>query len=177
MVDENFAQLYLGLLVALLAIFAFLILRQIIKNRRVEGRLSRLQNKIKKEQGTAQDYYELGGIFLDKKLYAQAIIQFQQALKLSAGEDTEPQNLALVYNALGFAYFAQDQYDLAIRHYKEALKLMPEYGTALNNLGHTYEKKKLTTQALEVYEEALKYDAENSTAKRRAESLRKRVAV
>lgn len=81
----------------------------------------------------------------------------------------------MLYNALGFSYFAQEQYDLAIRQYKEALKLDPSYVTAFNNLGHAYERKQLATQALEVYEQALTLDPNNSTAKRRAESLQKRV--
>jgi tetratricopeptide (TPR) repeat protein len=82
----------------------------------------------------------------------------------------------LIYNALGYAYFVQEQYDLAIRQYKEAIKLSPGYVVALNNLANTYERKQLTNPALETYEEVLKYEPENSTAKRRAESLRKRVS-
>jgi tetratricopeptide (TPR) repeat protein len=78
---------------------------------------------------------------------------------------------------LGYVYFAQEQYDLAIRQYKEALKLKPDYVVALNNLGHAYEKKKLTAQALEMYEAALKFAPNNATAKRRAESLRRLVSA
>ncbi|HEY9889792.1 MAG TPA: tetratricopeptide repeat protein [Candidatus Obscuribacterales bacterium] len=100
------------------------------------------------------------------------MIQLKQALKLLDAEESE--KAALIYNALGFAYFAQEQYDLAIRQYKEALDIAPTYVTALNNLGHSYERKQLTAQALEAYEAALKYEPENKTAQRRAESLKKR---
>jgi tetratricopeptide (TPR) repeat protein len=124
-----------------------------------------------KEKGTAQEYYELGSIYLDKKVFAQAIALFQKALK---SEDLPETESALIYNALGFAYFAQEQYDLAIRNYKDALKADPNYVTALNNLGHAYERKQLSGPALEAYEQALKVDPDNATAKRRAESLRKR---
>jgi tetratricopeptide (TPR) repeat protein len=106
-------------------------------------------------------------------LFVQAVSLFQKALKI--GKDIEPENKALIYNALGFAYFAQEQLDLAIRQYKEALKYNPEYTVALNNLGNIYERKQLISQALEVYEESLKYEPNNSIAKRRAESLRKRL--
>jgi tetratricopeptide (TPR) repeat protein len=141
------------------------VIRQVLKTRKVETTLSQLERKLKKERGTVQEYYELGSIYSDKKLFAQAIIVFQKALK---GLDAEEENLAPVHNALGFAYFAQEQYDIAIREYKEALKENPEYVTALNNLGHVYERKKLTAQALETYEEALKYEPDNAIAKRRA---------
>jgi tetratricopeptide (TPR) repeat protein len=171
--DSSFPILYLSLLLALLAGAGWFIFRQILKTRQLESTFSRLQNKLNKEKGTSQEYYELGSIYLDKKLFAQALGQFQKALKAKDLEGEE--NTALIYNALGFAYAAQEQYDLAIRHYKEALRLQPQYVTALNNLGFVYERKNLTSQALEVYEEALQYEPENQTAKKRAESLRKRI--
>ncbi|WP_017718586.1 tetratricopeptide repeat protein [Kamptonema formosum] len=171
--DSSFPIVYLSLLLALLAGAGWFLFRQIIKTRKLESTFSRLQNKLNKEKGTAQEYYELGSIYLDKKLFAQAVGQFQKALKAKDLEGEE--NTALIYNALGFAYAAQEQYDLAIRHYKEALRLQPQYVTALNNLGFVYERKNLTSQALEVYEEALQYEPDNQTAKKRAESLRKRI--
>jgi tetratricopeptide (TPR) repeat protein len=167
--------LYLSILLVLLSGTAWLVLRQILKTRKVETALTRLQNKLKNEKGTAAEYYELGSIYLDKKLFSQSIAVFQKALKASEGEENE--NVALIYNGLGFAYFAQEQYDLAIRQYKEALRLQPNYVTGLNNLGHAYERKKLTSPALQAYEEALKYEPDNQTAKRRADSLRKRLVT
>ncbi|MGF1523818.1 MAG: tetratricopeptide repeat protein [Leptolyngbyaceae cyanobacterium] len=173
MENTNLLLTYLIALVVLLGVAAILVIRQVYKTRRVETTLDRLQNKLAKQKGTAQEYYELGSLMLDKKLYAQATGQLKQALKSLDEEESE--NACLIYNALGFSYFAQDQYDLAIRNYKEALQIAPSYVTALNNLGHSYERKQLTTQALEAYEAALKHDPKNKTAKRRAESLRKRL--
>ncbi|NEQ30654.1 MAG: tetratricopeptide repeat protein [Leptolyngbya sp. SIO4C5] len=175
MENSNFLIIYLSVLLVLLAVAAFFVLRQVLRTRRIETTLSRLQNKLTKEKGTAQEYYELGSLLLDKKLYTQAALYLQQALKNLSEEETE--NAAIVYNALGFTYFAQEQYDLAIRNYKDALKIAPNYVTALNNLGHSYEQKQLTTQALEAYEAALEHEPKNQTAKRRAESLRKRVVT
>jgi tetratricopeptide (TPR) repeat protein len=173
MEDTNLLLVYLVTLIVLLGVAAILVIRQVYKTRRMETTLNRLQNKLTKEKGTAQEYYELGSLMLDKKLYSQASTQLKQALKQLGDGDSD--KAALIYNALGFSYFAQDQYDLAIRQYKEALDIAPGYVTALNNLGHSYERKQLTTQALETYEESLKYDPDNKTAKRRAESLRKRL--
>jgi tetratricopeptide (TPR) repeat protein len=173
--NDNLAVTYLSILVVLLALGGFFLFRQVFKTRRVEMTFSRLQTKLSKGKGTAKEYYELGSIFLDKRLYTQAIGQFQKALKakdLDGGE-----NAAVIYNALGYAYAAQEQYDLAIRQYKEALELTPSYVTALNNLGFAYEKKQLVTQALEAYETALKIDSRNSTARRRADLMRKQVGT
>jgi tetratricopeptide (TPR) repeat protein len=172
--DRWLPIIYLSILVILLAAAGWFLFRQILRTRRVESNLSRLQNRLNQGKGTSKEYYELGSILLDKRLYSQALIQFQKALKAKDLEGAE--NQALVYNALGFTYAAQEQFDLAIRQYKEALELMPDYPTALNNLGFAYEKKQLISQALETYEKVLQIDSKNSTAKRRAESLRKRLA-
>ncbi len=170
--DNNLAVVYLLILLALLFGAGLNILRQILKTRKTENALARLQKKLNKEKGTTQEYYELGSILLDKKVYAQAISLFQKAIK--AAEEEGEEKISIIYNALGFAYFGQEQYDAAIRQYKEALKHNPNYATALNNLGHTYERKKLTAQALQAYEQALQSEPNNVTAKRRVESLRKR---
>ncbi|MFB8787327.1 MAG: tetratricopeptide repeat protein [Potamolinea sp.] len=169
--ENTLPIVYLSVLLVLLAGAGWAVIRQVLKTRKIESALSRLEQKLKTDRGTVQEYYELGSIYSDKKLFAQAIVLLQKSLK---GVDAEEENLALVHNALGYAYFAQEQYDIAIREYKEALKDNPEYVTALNNLGHVYERKKLTAQALETYEQALKYEPNNPIAKRRAESLRKR---
>ncbi|MGF1488122.1 MAG: tetratricopeptide repeat protein [Prochloraceae cyanobacterium] len=173
--NETLPIVYISILLIIISGAAIFILQQIFKTRKVESSFSKLQKKLKEEKGTPQEYYELGSLYLKKKLFVQSISLFQKALK--AEREIEPENQALIYNALGFAYNAQEQYDLAIRQYKEALKLYPEYVIALNNLGNAYEKKQLTAQALEVYEEALKYEPKNPTAKKRAESLRKRVVT
>lgn len=171
--DNLLPVVYLSILLTLLAVAGWAIIRQVLKTRKIESSISRLQNKLNKEKGTAEEYYELGSIYLEKKLFSQAVIQLQKALKSPDLEGEE--NTAVIYNALGYAYFAQEQYDLSIRNYKEALKLSPEYVTALNNIGHAYERKQLTAQALEAYEAALKADPQSLTAKRRAEALRKRL--
>lgn len=169
--QDNLLILYLSLLVLILAVTGFFLFRQILKTRKKDDLMSKLQNQLKEKDATAKDYYELASLYLEKKLYVRSIKILQQALKF---KDVEPENRALIYNAMGYAYFAQEQYDLAIRQYKEAVKLYPDYVIALNNLANSYEQKKLTAQAIETYEESLKYDPENKIANRQLEKLRKR---
>lgn len=171
--NETLPIIYLSGIVIFLAALAIFVFLEIIKSRRLESRFSRLQQKLQKEKGNAQEYYELGSLYLDKKLYVQAVKLLEKALK--TGEKIEPENKALIYNALGFAYFSQEQLDLAIRHYKDATKLYPEYVIALNNLANAYEKKQMVAKAVETYEETLKYEPDNKVAKRRVASLRKRL--
>ncbi len=172
--QENLPIVYLFVLLILLAGVAIFLIQQVFRTVRQEKTISRLQKTLKENKGTAKDAYELGGIYLDKKLYVQAINLFQKALKMNEDE-TEPENKALIFNALGFSYFAQEQYDLSIRNYKEAIKLYPEYVIALNNLANTYEKKQMITKAIETYQESLKYDESNKIARKRSEALGKRL--
>jgi len=179
--NSNLAVIYLSILVGLLFLTVISVFRQIFKSRKQEGSFSKLRSKLSKETGSIAEYYQLGSIYSQKKLFTQAISLFQKAIK-SADEqeeiDAETEDyVTLAYNGLGYAYFAQEQYDLAIRNYKEALKRQPDYVTALNNLGHAYERKKLNAQALESYEKALELDAKNAVAKRRAQSLRRLVTA
>ncbi|MBK4731634.1 tetratricopeptide repeat protein [Oxynema sp. CENA135] len=173
--DSYFPITYLSLLLFLLSIVGWFVIRQVFKTRKIEKNLSQLQQKVSQQKASAQEYYELGSIYLDKKLFSQATVQFQKALKCK--DLVEEENKALVHNALGYAYVGLEQYDVAIRQYKEALKFYPDYAIAWNNLGFAYEKKKLTAQAIEAYEEALKFDPNNSTAKQRVKSLSKRIAT
>ncbi len=168
---------YVGLLIVLLSLAALFILQQTLKTRKIESTLSKLQNKLKNEKGTFQEYYELGSIYLDKRLFVQAISILQKAIKAAENAEDTEENIAPIYNALGFAYFGQEQYDLALRNYKEAVRLAPTYVFALNNLGHAYENKKLNSQALETYEEVLKLEPNNAIAKRRVEVLEKLLVI
>ncbi len=170
---ENLPIVYISALLAILVFAAIYILREVIKTRKQESTFSRLQNKLKKEKGTAEEYYQLGSLYLDKKLFVQSITLLQKALK--ADKNLPEENQALIHNAMGYAYFAQEQYDIAIRHYKDALKLYPEYVIALNNLGNVYEKKQMIVKAVETYKEVLQKDSENKIAKQRVESLEKRL--
>ncbi|MGB5636122.1 MAG: tetratricopeptide repeat protein [Waterburya sp.] len=170
---ENLPIAYISALLIILVFAAIYILREVIRTRKQESTFSRLQNKLKKEKGTAEEYYELGSLYLDKKLFVQSIALLQKALK--ADKNLPEENQALIHNAMGYAYFAQEQYDIAIRQYKNALKLYPEYVIAFNNLGNVYEKKQMIVKAVETYKSALQYDPQNKTAKQRVESLEKRL--
>lgn len=60
--DNSLAVVYLSVLVVILTIAAVSVFRQILKTRKIEGSFGRLRNKLEKEKGTTQEYYELGSI-------------------------------------------------------------------------------------------------------------------
>ena len=171
---ENILPLtYLLILLTILSTLAFFLVQEILKKRKLEDNLYEIQKKVRTNKANSEDHYLLGTLYLSKKLFDQAIIQFRYALK--SWDITDKEGLANLYNTIGFTYFESEQYDLAIYYYKEALKNLQTYTTAWNNLGYAYEKKKLFSDALESYSTVLTYDTENEIANGRFQILQRRV--
>jgi tetratricopeptide (TPR) repeat protein len=134
--------LYLLILfISLCTLLAFLFL-QIIRKKEIETELFELQKKNRFGTATPAEQYSLGVIYLSKKLFDQAILQFSSALKNWDKLDTE--GLATLYNTIGFTYFESGQYDVSIYYYKEAISLNSNYAIAMNNLAYSYETRSCT---------------------------------
>jgi tetratricopeptide (TPR) repeat protein len=165
--------LYLTILLLSLCVLAFFLFTQIIRKKETETEFSILQKKLQSNEMNYFDHYSLGVIYVSKKLFDQAIVQFSYALK--TWDKTDPNGLANLYNTIGFTYFQTEQFELAIYYYKEALNLVPEYIISLNNLAYAYEKKKLFLDALQTYEKVLEYDEINPIANEKLILLRRRI--
>ena len=165
--------IYLIVLFAALLIIVLILLKQIFQKKDLEQNLSELQKKLRLGIATPLDHYSLGVIYLSKKLFDEAILQFSNALKNWDKNDVE--GLSNLYNTIGFTYFESEQFDVSIYYYKEAIELKPTYTIALNNLAYSYEKKKMFEDAIDVYSKVLGYDADNPIANEKLLSLRTRV--
>jgi hypothetical protein len=87
--DTLLPLVYLTVLLLILLILTLFLFRQIFQKRQVETILSELQIKVRANLATGEDYYLLGTIYLSKKLFDQAIIQFRYALQLWDKNDKE----------------------------------------------------------------------------------------
>ena len=153
---------YLLILFTLLCALLVFLFIQILRKKEIESELSELQKKNRSGNSTPSDQYSLGVIYLSKKLFDQAILQFSNALKNWDRADTT--GLAVLYNTIGFTYFESGQYDVSIYYYKEAINLNSNYTVALNNLAYSYEKKKMLQEAITTYSKVLIFDEENKIA-------------
>ena len=162
------------LFISLVTLLTFLV-RQILKKKELETELSELQKKLRSGSATAKDYYSVGVIYLSKKLFDEAILQFSKALKNWDKDDLE--GLSNLYNTIGFTYFESEQFDVSIYYYKEAIALRPNYIVALNNLAYAYEKKRMLQDAVEVYSQVLTLDTENETANEKLITLKGRSKI
>jgi tetratricopeptide (TPR) repeat protein len=171
--DNIVPSLYLSILLLTLATLSVFIGGQIIERKKIENKLSNLQNKIRNNNADADDYYELGSIYLSKKLFDQAIMQFRYALQIWKGEDFE--GISNLYNTIGFTYAETEQYELAIYYYKEALKNDTKYNIALNNLGYAYEKQKMLQEAFTAYKQVIDNEPSNEIALSRIQVIKRRI--
>ena len=162
-------QTYLLGLIGLLAIVAVVVGRQLLRVRRDEQNLIRLEQADAAGSRDAGDLYELASVQLRKRLYPQATATLRQAVKRLGNEPQEAR--ALIQNALGFSLAAQKDFSTAIRHYKSALQAKAEYPVALNNLAFAEERLLNRDAACELYRKVLKLEPDNQTAKKRLKRL------
>ena len=172
--DVSLPQAYLVGLLLLLGTASVLVARQILRVRRDESALARLEAQAKDSEKSAGDLYELASVQLRKRLYGQATENLKLAAKRANGEPSEAQ--ALIENALGFALAAQSNYNGAIKHYRAALRAKSDYPVALNNLAFALEKQQKSDEAKETYAKVLELDAANKTAQRRLKRLERTAA-
>jgi tetratricopeptide (TPR) repeat protein len=168
--DFTLPQAYLLGLIALLSIVAVVVGRQVLRVRRDEARLAKLELECNGNKVEVASLYELGSVQLYKRLFAQAVTTLKKAVKQLDNEPEEVQ--ALVQNALGFALAAQQNHNDAIRHYRLALKAKAEYPVALNNMAYSLEKQQKLDDAIIIYTQVLKLEAKNSTAIKRLKLLK-----
>ena len=166
--NDLLPQAYLIGLIVLLGGAAFVVARQILRVRRDETALAKLggggnSSDLPKDPGTL---YELASVQLRKRLYAEATDTLKQALKAAERDPVPDEARALMENALGFTLAAQSKYPVAIRHYRAALRAKPEYPVALNNLAFALEKQLKPEDARSIYEQALKLEPDNKTARK-----------
>lgn len=166
---------YLLVLFMSLCILLGFLFAQIVRKKEIETELSELQKKNRLGTSTPSEQYSLGVIYLSKKLFDQAILQFSSALKNWDKLDTK--GLANLYNTIGFTYFESGQYDVSIYYYKEAINLESTYTIAMNNLAYSYEKKKMLEEAIKTYSKVLSFDGDNEIANEKLLSLQKRSRI
>jgi tetratricopeptide (TPR) repeat protein len=174
--NDLLPQAYLIGLIVLLGGAAFVVARQILRVRRDETALVRLgggggSDALPSDPGTL---YELASVQLRKRLYAEATDTLKQALKAAERDPVPDEARALMENALGFTLAAQNKYPVAVRHYRAALRAKPEYPVALNNLAFALEKQLKPEDARAIYQQALKLEPDNKTARKRLKTLDRR---
>ena len=99
----------------------------------------------------------LGFALYEKGQIDEAILQFQEAIRLKT-DDAE------AYNNLGAALAKKGQTDEAISQYQEAIRFKPDYAEAHYNLGVALDIKGQTNEAISQYQEAIRLKPDDAEA-------------
>ena len=91
----------------------------------------------------------LGNVLAGKGQIAEAIRQYQEAIRLYT-------TYANTYYNLGTAFAKKGQIDEAIHQYQEAIRVKPDYPEACNNLGVVLDMKGHLDEAIHQYQEAFR---------------------
>ena len=166
---SSLPQTYLIILGSILFILAIVVGRQVLKVRRSEINLVKLEKSGAVDSSNSETLYELGSAQLNKRLYPQAANTLKKALKQIKEEPDEAK--AIIENALGFALAAQDNFKEAVKHYQDAIKVKSDYPVAMNNLAYAKQKLLLESEAYKIYQDVLKVDPGNKTAKKQVAKI------
>tara|TARA_Y100001968_G_C19302766_1_gene689980 strand:+ start:55 stop:609 length:555 start_codon:yes stop_codon:yes gene_type:complete len=165
-------ETYLISLVSILFIIAILVARQLLRVRKDESTLIKLEKGGASNSTNSYELYELASVQLKKRLYPQATGTLKKALKELEGEPEEAK--ALLENALGFSMAAENKFKEAIIHYRNAIKAKANYPVALNNLAFAKQKLLQEDEAIEIYKNVLSIDPNNKTASKQLNRIGKR---
>ncbi len=102
----------------------------------------------------AVNYYTLGNIQKKQNKLAEAVVSFENSIKINP-------NFSEAHNNLGNTKKLLNKKDEAIYHYKKAIKFKDNNVAALINLSTILKEKNNYTELLEVYEKILNLDPKN----------------
>ncbi len=111
--------------------------------------------------------YNSGWAYYNKKNYAQALIQYQQALQRDSRTIWRPQ----IEKNIGLIYLAQANLSEAILHFKAAVELVPSLYDAQLFLGESYLKIKDKANAKKAFSAVIKYSPESAYGRKAKEYL------
>ena len=109
-----------------------------------------------KDVETATLYERRGDSFFARKMYEDAIIEYQKSIAIDRYN-------ASTANRLGLVYHQAQKINDAERYYREALKQNPLYFEALNNIGTLEYARKQYSRAMDQYSKALKVRPQSAT--------------
>lgn len=107
------------------------------------------------EPGKAREYYIQGSILQMQKRYAEAIIEFQQALRYD--------NSSALHYALGYNYAELSKSEPAIEHLQQAISLDPQFTAAYDLLGELYVRMFRLEEAIGIYERLMQIEPSELT--------------
>jgi len=116
------------------------------------------QERVKKFPTNLGLHYEMGSIYMERKMWDEATAEFQSSVK-------DPKYKILSLNKLGLCFYKKGIYDLAINQFKKAVEELYDWNKLkkeiIYNTGATYEamgkKEKALAEYKKIYEQDINY--------------------
>lgn len=112
------------------------------------------RDTVEKSPSSVVARLNLADTYFNKKLYKEALGQYQVALSLSNFKEFQ------VHNSIGKIYGLQEEYDLALREFQRTVALDNDFAEGYYNLGITYFYKNDMHSAAENFSRARDLDPE-----------------
>ena len=104
--------------------------------RQTDPLLEKAEMWVKKHPDDARGYNNLGIVYLARRRFEEAVVNYKHAISLAPG-------LATAHYNLGHAYHKHGKFDLAIAAYQQALATDTELAIAHNNIAVCYTELKM----------------------------------
>ncbi|EWS73634.1 tetratricopeptide repeat protein (macronuclear) [Tetrahymena thermophila SB210] len=101
-----------------------------------------------------QEYFQKGNYFFQKKMYQQAIEQYNCCLKIN------PEHVMSIQN-IGLAQFQQNELDKSIQSFQRVLQIQPKSDQALYHLGICYLYNNQLESSFNVFQKCTQYCPKN----------------
>ena len=109
------------------------------------------------QRSTANEYVDLGIAYRKEEKYQEAILAYQEAIKIDPVHEW-------AYNNIGYAYYCDQKYEESVKAYKQAIQVRPDHGWAYNGLGRAYNKLGQYQQAIEAFLSSTQVSPDNAEA-------------
>ena len=109
------------------------------------------------QRSTANEYVDLGIAYRKEEKYQEAILAYQEAIKIDPVHEW-------AYNNIGYAYYCGQKYEESVKAYKQAIQVRPDHGWAYNGLGRAYNKLGQYQQAIDAFLSSTQVSPDNAEA-------------
>ena len=130
---------------------------EVLKNDNKHQQQEPIEQPLIPQRSTANEYVDLGIAYRKEEKYQEAILAYQEAIKIDPVHEW-------AYNNIGYAYYCDQKYEESVKAYKQAIQVRPDHGWAYNGLGRAYNKLGQYQQAIDAFLSSTQVSPDNAEA-------------
>jgi putative inorganic carbon (HCO3(-)) transporter len=143
----------------------YYLLAQSTEDRSIDEAILFYKKTLKLNPSWADPHNNLAILYINKKDFSSARIEFEKALHLNPDSLSYKENLGNLYIQMGYEAYERKEFKEAILFYNERLILFPQDISTMKNLASIYFKLKRYKEAKEEFSKVLAINPEDDYAK------------